>query len=1067
MTKEACLIHVAGLLQEICHSLRVLIACLVVFWPLIPATHAAAQQGEDARDLIPGRPVERDLAGGETHLYKITLNAGDYLRVFINSNSQSTKIRSQLLAPGGSSDIGVYFFPTGGQERFVSLVAELSGDYKLEIRRDESGAGPEHYGITVEEMRPATEQDRTYVAAESVERQGMVLLRGQGREPGNAWQESIHKFEEALRLWRRCGDHKGELRMLNRIGMIYGDLGEPGVALRYFKEAVQVAERLGDGYQQANMTMGFGRIYRRLGEYQKALDSFNQARSIFKSLSKRFGEATAVYSLGLVLEDLAEYQDALARFEEALPTISSMGDHYSESAILNSMGTIYCALGDPQKAIELHSRALAVGAADNDMIVQAISLGLLGSDNVRLGDMHKAMSLYEDSLRICSAHCEPRFQGDARYGVGQVAFLLGENRKALDFLNQALQIFRTTREQPREARVLSSLAKVNCSLHNLDDARTEIEQAIEIEESIRLNVIDRQFRENVFTGAQSAFAIYVDLLMQLHQQNPAAGYEEAALQANERARARSLLEVLTESRADIREGVPQELLMLERSLEQQINAKAAARTTALSSKGRESEAADFDEDIAALTDRLREVEARIRQQSPRYAALTQPQPLTAAGIGQQLDDGTVLLEFALGEQRSWLWAVTRRSINSYQLPPGGEIEASARRVYEQLTARQPRKGESDAQYQTRVGDADSKYQSESAALSKMLLGQIAGKLQEEWKEKRLAIVAPGALEYLPFAALPSPVTGPDRKSVTVDPKLLRPLIAQHEIVNLPSASALAAIRGERTGRQQADRTVAVVADPVFEVTDPRVANAIWHASSRGAVSHVHSRGEAPDSVEPPASSTMKSDLVRSLRSFSFDNNRGGFSRLPFSREEAEAISLLVPKDSMLKATDFQANRALATSGELSHYRIVHFATHGLLNAERPELSGLVLSLVDETGKPRDGFLRMNEIYNLRLPADLVVLSACQTALGKEIKGEGLVGLTRGFMYAGAQRVVASLWQVDDLATAQLMKSFYRDMLKERLTPPQALRLAQLEMLKQQRWSSPYFWAPFVIQGEWR
>jgi CHAT domain-containing protein len=169
----------------------------------------------------------------------------------------------------------------------------------------------------------------------------------------------------------------------------------------------------------------------------------------------------------------------------------------------------------------------------------------------------------------------------------------------------------------------------------------------------------------------------------------------------------------------------------------------------------------------------------------------------------------------------------------------------------------------------------------------------------------------------------------------------------------------------------------------------------------------------------------------------------------------------------LKATDFQANRANATSGELSHYRIIHFATHGLLNSERPELSGLVLSLVDENGRPQDGFLGLHEIYNLELPADVVVLSACQTALGKEIKGEGLVGLTRGFMYAGARRVVASLWQVDDLATAQLMKNFYRGMLKDGLRPAQALRLAQLEMLKQPRWSSPFFWAPFVVQGEWR
>jgi CHAT domain-containing protein len=195
--------------------------------------------------------------------------------------------------------------------------------------------------------------------------------------------------------------------------------------------------------------------------------------------------------------------------------------------------------------------------------------------------------------------------------------------------------------------------------------------------------------------------------------------------------------------------------------------------------------------------------------------------------------------------------------------------------------------------------------------------------------------------------------------------------------------------------------------------------------------------------------------------------RGALSRLPFSREEAAAIASFVPARSLLEATDFRASRATATGGTLSDYRILHFATHGLLNTEHPELSGLVLSLVDKTGKSQDGYLRMHEIYSLRLPADLVVLSACQTALGKEVKGEGLIGLTRGFMYAGAERVVASLWQVDDLATAELMKRFYRGMLKEKMRPSEALRAAQLELMTQKRWAAPYFWAGFVMQGEYK
>ena len=194
---------------------------------------------------------------------------------------------------------------------------------------------------------------------------------------------------------------------------------------------------------------------------------------------------------------------------------------------------------------------------------------------------------------------------------------------------------------------------------------------------------------------------------------------------------------------------------------------------------------------------------------------------------------------------------------------------------------------------------------------------------------------------------------------------------------------------------------------------------------------------------------------------------GRLPRLPFSRREAEAIRQVSPKGEVSVALDFRASREVAASPDLSQYRIVHFASHALLDSENPELSGIVLSLVDERGDPKDGFLRLHDIYNLNLPADLVVLSGCQTALGKQVKGEGLVGLIRGFMYAGAARVVASLWNVDDAATAELMSRFYRNMFLRGLRPAAALHSAQMEMAAQKRWRDPYYWASFQLQGEWK
>jgi CHAT domain-containing protein len=326
----------------------------------------------------------------------------------------------------------------------------------------------------------------------------------------------------------------------------------------------------------------------------------------------------------------------------------------------------------------------------------------------------------------------------------------------------------------------------------------------------------------------------------------------------------------------------------------------------------------------------------------------------------------------------------------------------------------------------------------------MLLGQVAPRLGG----KRLVVVAPGALSYLPFAALPAPG---DEKRPAGD---YEPLIAKHEVVSIPSASVLSIIRREMAGRQRVTKAVAVLADPVFEESDPRLESA-----KKG-----NSSGEAPAA---PVADAEFSELTRAIRTMNFSDGRAGFTRLPFSRQEAEGIIALTQEGTGLKATDFSASRDLAMSQELNQYRILHFATHGLLNSERPELSGLVFSLVDQEGKPQDGFLRLHEIYNLQLNADLIVLSACETGLGKEIKGEGLIGLTRGFMYAGAPRVVASLWNVDDLATAELMKLFYQGLLKDGLPAGAALRAAQLELSGQKRWASPYFWAGFVLHGEWK
>jgi CHAT domain-containing protein len=423
--------------------------------------------------------------------------------------------------------------------------------------------------------------------------------------------------------------------------------------------------------------------------------------------------------------------------------------------------------------------------------------------------------------------------------------------------------------------------------------------------------------------------------------------------------------------------------------------------------------------------------------------------LTLEDIQQQvLDKDSLLLEYSLGEEASFLFVVSHDSIKNYELAKRADIETLTRQTYELLTVRnQYRTSETLQQRNARILQAEAKYPSLAAHLSQVILAPASGQLGT----KRLLIIADGALLQMPFAALADPAAS--------SPK---PLLINHEIVSLPSASVFAIQRRELANRKPATRRLALFADPVFEQDDERV---------KATVSMVNRQDASvkPEMVssQPARLESERSDFERAVREGGIRDQRSKIERLPFSREEANAILGLVRQQDALKALDFEANKKTATGEEMNQYRIVHFATHALLNNGHPELSGIVLSLVDRQGHRIDGFLRLNEIYNLNLPADLVVLSACQTGLGRQIKGEGLIGLTRGFLYAGAERVVASLWSVDDEATAELMRRFYSKFLRDDQPVSAALRQAQMEMSAQKRWSNAYYWAAFEMQGEWK
>jgi CHAT domain-containing protein/tetratricopeptide (TPR) repeat protein len=906
-------------------------------------------------------------------------------------------------------------------------------------------------------------------------------------------KSAFESLDKALRLYRDHGDRRGEASALNNIGYTYKALGRLSEAVEYFEKALPLRRAENDQLREYNVVNNIGATYDALGEPQKALDSLAQTLQVWRELYKqdKLGDpdrlASALNNTAAAYDRVGESQKALDSYKEALAISRKSGNMQRQASTLNNMGNFYDNLGDPALALEYYNQALALirnnvkdPKAEANILTQigqlqiaegnltraleyfkrasaipqisqreAETLNNLGMVYSLEGNPGAALELHNDALAKVTRRPNNDLRGEAATlnKRSEAYRLLGNQSLALADLTTAVSLWRTLKDQRGEAIALQAIAVVERDRSNLREALKFIAEATNIVESMRTRISSHQLRATYFATQENYYQLNIDLNMKLYQDERSPERLAAALEASERSRARSLMDTLVEAHANITEGADPALLRQEREIEQKLRAKSEAQIRLLNIKHDEQEVKSIARDISNLIIESEQVRDKIRISSPKYAHLTQPPTLTLAEIQQSLDPDTLMLEYSLGDKRSYVWAVTPSSLNGFELPERALIEKTAQRVTTALVERGRKvKGETEQQWRYRLGRAETEYVEASATLGKMVLEPVAALLGN----KRLVIVADGALQLLSFGALPA----------TDDQ---RPLIEDHEIVYQASASVLALQRSELKNRRPARHAVVVLANPVFDKEDERVKSA---TSGRGrnripAAPLKKDTGAEGDSAG--ATSTRRTDVSRALDDIGLNR----FPSLPLSRMEADAIVKLVPKGEGMAALGFNASRATATSPELSNYRIVHFATHGVVDFTNPELSGIVLSMVDDKGQLQDGYLRLHDIYNLNLPADLVVLSACQTGVGKQIRGEGLIALTRGFMYAGAKSVVASLWKVDDAATAALMAEFYKQMFTNGLKPAAALRTAQLNLSQQKRWRLPYYWASFVLQGEWK
>lgn len=854
----------------------------------------------------------------------------------------------------------------------------------------------------------------------------MFYILGGLRMHQGMYREALASFEKIMALNPGAETYL-MANVFNSLGFVYYHLGDPYRALSYLDRSALLYKRwdphhLGLSYSE------MGNIYLFLGERQLALEFFLKAKECLGLVDSKNDQASVLYYLGNVHQSSGDHRPALSYYQKALVLVSATRNERGRSLVLHAIGDTYLRTGDFATALNHLFEALASSRNIENRSFESQILTSLGLAYYYLKGYDEAECYFETSLDLQrELGLSTAMALTYRY-LCQLHLTTVRLDAALCDCLEAIEIQRATGNLAEEALTLHMLSGIMAAGNHLDTALIYGGSAIEGVETLRGKIMENHLQTLFFSGSQNLFQLQIELLMQVGENRNDSHFVGRALHISERAKARGLLDLLNELPPASADDHLQGLLLRKKYLQQRLNGKAGQRVDLGSPATTREVPRLLDQDLEELLSRYRRVDGQIRYYRSLQERVDESFPLNVEQIQHEiLDEETALLEVALGEKKSFLWLITRDGLDGYRLPGREVIESLAIQVYQNLIERGrfPR-FETRLERDWRLKRADHRFFSAASELSRILLGQVLPSL----KAKRLLIVADGALRTIPFHILPLPENS--------DENAWMPLLSIFETVTSPSASILASLKRRRSRGAPAPKTLVIFADPVFTSRDERVKA----AKTREGIPTISSNLDGSAKVSPR------------LR------------RLPHTRDEALHLRQLVSGEMVSLAMGFEANIARLKSPRLRDYRILHFATHALIQDSNPELSSLVFSLVDEEGRARPGYLRQHDIFNLELHAELVVLSGCRTALGKETAGEGLIGMTRGFMCAGALRVIASLWTVQDEATAELMSRFYRNMLAEGMPPSAALREAQLSMWRTSRWEHPFYWSAFIFQGLW-
>jgi CHAT domain-containing protein/Tfp pilus assembly protein PilF len=815
---------------------------------------------------------------------------------------------------------------------------------------------------------------------------------------------ALSYLEKAVNIRTEIGDSVSLARTIHVKAAVHDHLGEKDQAIENYKLSYILNSKVNDKARMAEALMNLGTICNDLGRYTQALDYLKDALQLSLELDNPKSIIDAHNQSGFVLTKLGDYDQALTHLNEALAIANGQNDESELAGIYNNLGILYQDAGRPDKAIEFYKNAIKIYEEKGDKESALAPLNNIGTIYFESKEYARAEEYHARGLIFSRDTHSGELEAYCLLNLANDQDMQGKLDEALANYQEAMKLAFVLNNPDLSWMIYAGMAENYEARGDFEKVVAYNDTALKIIENLRNTIQNNEQKASYMAAERNAFEDVINLLCLLYEKDPAKGFDTVSFQYAENSKSRAFLDLLAESAARVSEG--SDTILMKQQAELQ---SALTRDLKLLKQESLKEKPDSMQ-IASLRNSIKRAEAELgnlkidlRKSNPRYADLKYPVPVSIKQAEALCPDKNTVLLEYSVGDSSSCLWVITSHGHRLVRLPGRKV---LKDQVESLRFALMDPSGSNKEFIIKSG----------SALYTELVRPAEPFLT---KKSKIIIVPDDILNYLPFEVL---LTSEIPESKTVKYSDIPFLIKKYPVSYVQSSSVLHTLLSEQSqgkAHTNGEKELIAFGDPDFK-----------NQSAPGVGADV------------------------------------GITRLEFSGKEVEGIASLFGKgmaDTYLreKATEenFKHNKAL------KDYSFVHFATHGIVDEKNPDRSCLVLAKNEGSGE--DGLLSVPEIFNLKLGADLVVLSACRTGLGKLVRGEGMIGLTRAFMYAGSPSVAVSLWSVSDISTARLMTEFYKNMIKEDLIKTDALREAQLTLLKDEKYAHPFYWAPFILFGDWK